>query len=129
MTKPYLAPMKLMKLWVVLVVIVLMLSIVAAKSAGGITRGGGSGRGRTRVIGVGGAGGSHGRSSSASSLGGANAWLILSVVMLYNFLILLQKGYTSVMSNIIDEELAEKRRKKTAVALQAAHAAAAIQVQ
>ncbi|KAK4856512.1 hypothetical protein QYF36_018342 [Acer negundo] len=79
MTKPYLAPKKLMKLWVVLVVIVLMLSIVAAKNAGGIAGvgGRGSGSGRTRVIGAGG-GGSHGRSSSASSLGGAKAWRILT---------------------------------------------------
>ncbi|KAK3189874.1 hypothetical protein Dsin_029435 [Dipteronia sinensis] len=89
MTKPYLAPKQLMKLWVVLVVIVLMLSIVAAKSAGGISRVGGSGSGRTRVIGAGGAGGRHDESSSVSNLGGANAWLILSVVMLYNFLMLL----------------------------------------
>ncbi|KAK2649614.1 hypothetical protein Ddye_017103 [Dipteronia dyeriana] len=50
----------------------------------------------------------------------------MSALLLYR---LLQKGYTSVMSNIIDEESAEKLRKKTAVALQAAQAAAAIQVQ
>ncbi|KAL5791921.1 hypothetical protein ACOSP7_000515 [Xanthoceras sorbifolium] len=42
----------------------------------------------------------------------------MSALLLYR---LLQKGYTSVMSNIVDEEAAEKRRKKaTTVALQAA---------
>lgn len=46
----------------------------------------------------------------------------MSALLLYR---LLQKGYSSVMSNIMDEEAAEKRRKKATAALQAA----AIQVQ
>lgn len=43
---------------------------------------------------------------------------------------LVQKGYTSVMSNVLDEEAAEKQRKKNvAAAAQAQAQAAAIQVQ
>ncbi|KAI4349727.1 hypothetical protein L6164_010287 [Bauhinia variegata] len=41
----------------------------------------------------------------------------MSALLLYR---LLQKGYTSIMSNIMDEEAAEKQRKKAAAALQAA---------
>ncbi|XP_022769794.1 uncharacterized protein LOC111313388 [Durio zibethinus] len=48
----------------------------------------------------------------------------MSALLLYR---LLQKGYSSVMSTIKDEETAEKQRKKAAAALQAAQAA--IQVQ
>ncbi|XWS76634.1 hypothetical protein CRYUN_Cryun01aG0194000 [Craigia yunnanensis] len=48
----------------------------------------------------------------------------MSALLLYR---LLQKGYSSVMTNIMDEEAAEKQRKKAAAALQAAQAA--IQVQ
>ncbi|KAB2052619.1 hypothetical protein ES319_A12G134700v1 [Gossypium barbadense] len=49
----------------------------------------------------------------------------MSALLLYR---LLQKGYSSVMSTIMDEEAAEKQRKKASAALQAAQAAA-IQVQ
>ncbi|MBA0743759.1 hypothetical protein Gogos_006414 [Gossypium gossypioides] len=49
----------------------------------------------------------------------------MSALLLYR---LLQKGYSSVMSTIMDEEAAEKQRKKATAALQAAQAAA-IQVQ
>ncbi|XVF22112.1 hypothetical protein REPUB_Repub12eG0145900 [Reevesia pubescens] len=48
----------------------------------------------------------------------------MSALLLYR---LLQKGYSSVMSTIMHEEAAERQRKKTAAALQAAQAA--IQVQ
>ncbi|XWS46569.1 hypothetical protein CRYUN_Cryun14cG0079100 [Craigia yunnanensis] len=48
----------------------------------------------------------------------------MSALLLYR---LLQKGYASVMSTIMDEEAAEKQRKKAAAVLQAAQAA--IQVQ
>ncbi|KAE8679593.1 putative DNA replication regulator dpb11 [Hibiscus syriacus] len=48
----------------------------------------------------------------------------MSALLLYR---LLQKGYSNVMSTIMDEEAAEKQRKKAAAALQAAQAA--IQVQ
>ena len=48
----------------------------------------------------------------------------MSALLLYR---LLQKGYSSVMCTIMDEEAAEKQRKKAAAALQAAQAA--IQVQ
>ncbi|XP_062144792.1 uncharacterized protein LOC133852131 [Alnus glutinosa] len=43
----------------------------------------------------------------------------MSALLLYR---LLQKGYSSVMSTIMDEEAAEKQRKKTTAALQAAQA-------
>ncbi|KAK8532604.1 hypothetical protein V6N13_131917 [Hibiscus sabdariffa] len=43
----------------------------------------------------------------------------MSALLLYR---LLQKGYSSVMATIMDEEAAEKQRKKAAVALQAAQA-------
>ncbi|KAF3436529.1 hypothetical protein FNV43_RR23621 [Rhamnella rubrinervis] len=43
----------------------------------------------------------------------------MSALLLYR---LLQKGYSSVMSTIMDEEAAEKQRKKAAAALQAAQA-------
>lgn len=45
----------------------------------------------------------------------------MSSLLLYR---LLQKGYTSIMGIIIDEEAVEKQRKKAAAALQAANAAA-----
>lgn len=48
----------------------------------------------------------------------------MSALLLYR---LIQKGYSSVMTNIMEEEAAEKHRKKAAAALQAAQAA--IQVQ
>lgn len=48
----------------------------------------------------------------------------MSALLLYR---LLQKGYTSVMSTIMDEEAAGKQRKKAAAALQAAQAAIQIQ--
>ncbi|KAJ8900426.1 hypothetical protein K2173_025203 [Erythroxylum novogranatense] len=48
----------------------------------------------------------------------------MSALLLYR---LLQKGYSSVMSTIMEEECAEKQRRKAAAALQAAQAA--IQVQ
>ncbi|XP_061353203.1 uncharacterized protein LOC133297980 isoform X1 [Gastrolobium bilobum] len=48
----------------------------------------------------------------------------MSALLLYR---LVQKGYTSVMANIMDEEAAEKQRKK--VSMQAAAQAATIQVQ
>ncbi|KAK8972634.1 hypothetical protein V6N11_082564 [Hibiscus sabdariffa] len=41
----------------------------------------------------------------------------MSALLLYR---LLQKGYSGVMSTIMDEEAAEKQRKKAAAALQAA---------
>ncbi|XP_054804861.1 uncharacterized protein LOC129307928 [Prosopis cineraria] len=44
----------------------------------------------------------------------------MSALLLYR---LLQKGYTSIMAMIMDEEAAEKQRKKAAAALQAAQAA------
>ncbi|XP_028781940.1 uncharacterized protein LOC114738088 [Neltuma alba] len=44
----------------------------------------------------------------------------MSALLLYR---LIQKGYTSVMATIMDEEAAEKQRKKAAAALQAAQAA------
>ncbi|CAI9105485.1 OLC1v1004415C1 [Oldenlandia corymbosa var. corymbosa] len=53
----------------------------------------------------------------------------MSALLLYR---LIQKGYTSVMTAIMDEEAVEKQRKKAAAALQAAQAqtqAQAIQVQ
>ncbi|CAK9145206.1 unnamed protein product [Ilex paraguariensis] len=43
----------------------------------------------------------------------------MSALLLYR---LVQKGYTSLMSTIVDEEAAEKQRKKAAAALQAAQA-------
>lgn len=49
----------------------------------------------------------------------------MSALLLYR---MLQKGYSSIMSTISDEEAAEKQRKKAAAALQVAQAAA-IQVQ
>ncbi|KAL2535492.1 Heat shock protein DnaJ with tetratricopeptide repeat [Forsythia ovata] len=49
----------------------------------------------------------------------------MSALLLYR---LIQKGYTSVMATILDEEAAGKQRKKAANALQAAHSAA-MQVQ
>ncbi|GAV82527.1 DnaJ domain-containing protein/TPR_11 domain-containing protein [Cephalotus follicularis] len=45
----------------------------------------------------------------------------MSALLLYR---LLQKGYSSVMTTIMDEEAAEKQRKNAAAALQAAQAAA-----
>ncbi|KAK4273263.1 hypothetical protein QN277_021701 [Acacia crassicarpa] len=45
----------------------------------------------------------------------------MSALLLYR---LIQKGYTSVMASIMDEEAAEKQRKKAAAALQVAQAAA-----
>ncbi|KAG6700036.1 hypothetical protein I3842_08G091600 [Carya illinoinensis] len=45
----------------------------------------------------------------------------MSALLLYR---LLQKGYSSVMATIMDEEAAEKQRKKAAAALQEAQAAA-----
>ncbi|KAF9669276.1 hypothetical protein SADUNF_Sadunf14G0090900 [Salix dunnii] len=45
----------------------------------------------------------------------------MSALLLYR---LLQKGYSNVMSTIMDEEAGEKQRKKAAAALQAAQAAA-----
>jgi hypothetical protein len=45
----------------------------------------------------------------------------MSALLLYR---LLQKGYSNVMSTIMDEEVGEKQRKKAAAALQAAQAAA-----
>ncbi|KAK6118124.1 hypothetical protein DH2020_048108 [Rehmannia glutinosa] len=41
----------------------------------------------------------------------------MSALLLYR---LIQKGYTNLMATILDEEAAEKQRKKTAIALQAA---------
>lgn len=49
----------------------------------------------------------------------------MSALLLYR---MLQKGYSSIMATIADEEAAEKQRKRAAAALQAAQAAA-IQVQ
>ncbi|MBA0757818.1 hypothetical protein Gotri_020880, partial [Gossypium trilobum] len=48
----------------------------------------------------------------------------MSALLLYR---LLQKGYASVMSTIMDEESAERQRKKAAAALQAAQAAIHVQ--
>ncbi|PON72413.1 N-terminal acetyltransferase A, auxiliary subunit [Trema orientale] len=48
----------------------------------------------------------------------------MSSLLLYR---LLQKGYSSVMSTIMDEEAAENQRKKAAAALQAAQAAVQVQ--
>ncbi|KAL4602913.1 hypothetical protein ACB092_10G087600 [Castanea dentata] len=50
----------------------------------------------------------------------------MSALLLYR---LLQKGYTSVMSTIMDEEAAEKQRKKAAAALQVAQAQVAVAIQ
>ncbi|KAM6558887.1 hypothetical protein CsatA_028126 [Cannabis sativa] len=48
----------------------------------------------------------------------------MSALLLYR---LLQKGYSSVMSTIMDEEAAERQRNKAAASLQAAQAAASLQ--
>ncbi|WCJ22300.1 Tetratricopeptide repeat (TPR)-like superfamily protein [Euphorbia peplus] len=48
----------------------------------------------------------------------------MSALLLYR---LLQKGYTNVMNTIMDEESAEKQRKKASIALQSAQAAIQMQ--